>query len=153
MLVLSANFLNFTVTIEGSKIILRKYQKAMNLYLYLPFASAHPQGCIKCTVNSLIRRYYAQNSFREDYINIVTEQVMTWLSLVVTRSSSSYEGCYWLRPISHRTVLALGLAVVRPDHDRTYVVRTYYHQMTIVAEYVMMSQTSLQRTKLGRRMQ
>ena len=25
-------------------------------------------------------------------------------------------------------MLALGLAVVRPDHDRTYVVRTYYHQ-------------------------
>jgi len=58
---------------------------------------------------------------------MTTEQVMTWLSLVVTRSSSSYEGCYWLRPISHRTVLALGLALVRPDHDRTYVVRTYYH--------------------------
>ena len=37
---------------------------------------------------------------------MTTEQVMTWLSLVVTRSSSSYEGCYWLRPISHQTVLA-----------------------------------------------
>ena len=58
---------------------------------------------------------------------MTTEQVMTWLSLVVTRSSSSYEGWYWLRPISHRTVLALGLALVRPDRDRTYVVRTYYH--------------------------
>jgi len=42
------------------------------LYLYIPFASAHPQGCIKGTVHSLIRRYYTQNSFREDYINIVS---------------------------------------------------------------------------------
>ena len=52
-----------------------------------------------------------------------TEQVMTWLSLVVTRSSISYEGCYWRRQISHRTVPALGLAVIRLDHDATYVVR------------------------------
>ena len=44
----------------------------MNLYLYLPFASAHPQGCIKGTVYSLVRRYYAQNSYRDDYINIVS---------------------------------------------------------------------------------
>ena len=44
----------------------------MNLYLYLHFASAHPQGCIQGTVLSLIRRYYVQNSFREDYINIVS---------------------------------------------------------------------------------
>jgi len=44
----------------------------MNLYLYLPFASAHPQGCIKGTVYGLINRYYAQNTYREDYIYFVS---------------------------------------------------------------------------------
>ena len=68
----SVNFLDLTLTIRGGTIISSIYQKAMNLYLYLPFASAHPQGCIKGTVHSLIRRYYAQNSFREDYTNIVS---------------------------------------------------------------------------------
>jgi hypothetical protein len=58
---------------------------------------------------------------------MTTEQVMTWLSLVVTRSSSSYEGWLWLRPIARRTVLAPGLALVRPDRDRMYGVCTYYH--------------------------
>ena len=44
----------------------------MNLYLYLPFASAHPQGCIKGTVYGLTRRYYLQNSHRSDYVRIVS---------------------------------------------------------------------------------
>jgi hypothetical protein len=40
--------------------------KKMNLYLYIPPASAHPAGCIKGTVYGLTRRYYyyAQNTFR-----------------------------------------------------------------------------------------
>ena len=52
----SVNFLDLTLTIRGGTIISSTYQKAMNLYLYLHFASAHPQGCIKGTVHSLIRR-------------------------------------------------------------------------------------------------
>jgi hypothetical protein len=43
----------------------------MNLYLYIPPASAHPAGCIKGTVFGLTRRYYAQNTFRRDYINFI----------------------------------------------------------------------------------
>jgi len=44
----------------------------MNPYLYLPFALAHPQGCIKGTAYNLVRRYYAHNSFRQDYVRIVS---------------------------------------------------------------------------------
>ena len=44
----------------------------MNLYLYLPFASAHPQGCIKGTVYGLINQYYAQNTYRKDYVHFVS---------------------------------------------------------------------------------
>jgi hypothetical protein len=49
----TVNFLDLTLTIQGDTIYSRTYQKAMNLYLYLPFASAHPQGCIKGTVYGL----------------------------------------------------------------------------------------------------
>ena len=67
----TVHFLDLTLTINNRTIISKTYQKTMNLYLYLPFASAHPQGCIKGTIYGLINRYYAQNTYRKDYANIV----------------------------------------------------------------------------------
>ena len=60
----SVNFLDLTLTIEGSRIISRTFQKKMNLYLYIPPSSAHPSGCIKGTIFGLVRRYHAQNTYR-----------------------------------------------------------------------------------------
>ena len=37
------NFLNLTLTIKGSGIISRTYQKEMNLYIYLQSVSEYPQ--------------------------------------------------------------------------------------------------------------
>ena len=67
---LSVNFLDLTLTLEGGKIVLRTYQKAINLYLCLSSASAsvHSVSCIKCTIYSLINRYYAQNTYQKDYV-------------------------------------------------------------------------------------
>ena len=59
----TVNFLDLTLTIEDNHIITKTFQKKMNLYLYIPFASAHPTGCIKGTVYGLIRRYHAQNTY------------------------------------------------------------------------------------------
>ena len=67
----SVNFLDLTLTIEGDRIVTKTFQKKMNLYLYIPFASAHPTGCIKGTIYGLIRRYHAQNTYRHDYIHFV----------------------------------------------------------------------------------
>ena len=67
----SVDFLDLTITINNGRIETKTYQKAMNLYLYLPPASAHPQSCIKGTVYGLIRRYYVQNTHRKDYIHFV----------------------------------------------------------------------------------
>ena len=67
----SVNFLDLTLTIQGNRIVSRTYQKKMNLYLYIPPASAHPAGCIKGTVYGLTRRYYAQNTFRHDFVHMV----------------------------------------------------------------------------------
>ena len=33
--------------------------------------SAHPRNCIKGTIYGLINRYYAQNTYREDYVHFV----------------------------------------------------------------------------------
>ena len=52
----SVDFLDLTLTLEGNRIVSKTFQKKMNLYLYLPAASAHPEGCIKGTVFGLVRR-------------------------------------------------------------------------------------------------
>ena len=65
-------FLDLTLTIKGGHIISTTYQKEMNLYLYLSFASEHPLGCIKGTVYSLINQYYAQNTHRKDYVRFIS---------------------------------------------------------------------------------
>jgi hypothetical protein len=67
----SVNFLDLTLTIEGSRIVSRTYQKEMNLYLYIPPASAHSRGCIKGTIYGLVLRYHAQNTYRKDYVFFV----------------------------------------------------------------------------------
>jgi hypothetical protein len=67
----SVDFLDLTLTIEGSRIVSRTFQKTMNLYLYLPSASAHSLSCIKGTIYGLINRYYAQNTYRKDYVYFV----------------------------------------------------------------------------------
>ena len=67
----TVNFLDLTLTINNDTITSKTYQKEMNLYLYLPAASAHPQGCIKGTIYGLIRRYFNQNTYRKDYVHIV----------------------------------------------------------------------------------
>ena len=64
----SVDFLDLTLTIDGNRIVSKTFQKKMNLYLYIPAASAHPEGCIKGTIFGLIRRYHAQNTYRKDYL-------------------------------------------------------------------------------------
>ena len=67
----SVDFLDLTLTIEGSRIISKTFQKRMNLYLYIPPASAHTAGCIKGTIFGLVRRYYAHNTYQKDFVYFV----------------------------------------------------------------------------------
>jgi len=69
----AVNFLDLTLSIIDNKIVSKHFQKPENLFLYLPASSAHPQGCIKGTINSLVNQYYCHNTYREDYIFYVSE--------------------------------------------------------------------------------
>ena len=54
-----------------NRIETRTYQKPMNLYLYIPQASAHPKETIKGMIFGELRRYKVQNTKREDYLDMV----------------------------------------------------------------------------------
>ena len=68
----SVDYLDLTIILKNGCITTKTYQKAMNLYLYIPPHSAHPPGMIKGMVYGLLRRYYEQNSGREDFLHIMS---------------------------------------------------------------------------------
>jgi hypothetical protein len=70
---LSENFLDLTIYIENNRIITKTYQKALNLYQYLPPTSAHPPGMIRGIIYGLVRNYYFQNTKQSDYRDIVVK--------------------------------------------------------------------------------
>ena len=67
------NFLDLTIEIDRytNSFTTRTYQKASNLFLYIPAHSAHPPGLIKGLVYGFLETYWRQNTFRSDYIKMV----------------------------------------------------------------------------------
>jgi hypothetical protein len=59
------NFLDLTLQISDSKIVTETYQKDMNLYLYIPAASAHPPSCLKGPITGEMHRYWMQNNTKD----------------------------------------------------------------------------------------
>jgi len=56
------NFLDLDISIKGNVITTSTFQKAMNLYMYIPPLSAHPPSCFKGLIAGELRRYYLQNN-------------------------------------------------------------------------------------------
>jgi len=48
----------------------KTYHKALNLYLYIPPISAHPQSCFKGLITGEIIRYWKLNSNQKDFIYV-----------------------------------------------------------------------------------
>jgi hypothetical protein len=70
----SVNFLDITVTIEESgKISTKTFQKPTNLHLYIPPTSAHPPGVLKSLIFGNLQRYWQQNTYVTDFVNIATQ--------------------------------------------------------------------------------
>ena len=70
-LMTTVNFLNLTISINADHHIdTRTYQKATNLYLYLPPQSMHPPNVIRGMIYGLLRKYHEQNTDQEHYIEM-----------------------------------------------------------------------------------
>jgi len=70
----TVDFLDLTITITNNlKIETKTFQKALNLYLYIPPHSAHPPGVLKGLIIGNIGRFYKQNTHLSDYRKVVIE--------------------------------------------------------------------------------
>jgi len=58
-------FLDLNIQLKNQEIITSTYQKAMNLYLYIPPLSAHPPSCLKGLIAGEMRRYWLQNNLTD----------------------------------------------------------------------------------------
>ncbi len=68
----SVDFLDLTISINVNRQITTKtYQKALNLYLYIPAASAHPNRMVNGIIYSLIKQFYNQNSEHDHFNQVV----------------------------------------------------------------------------------
>ena len=66
----SVDFLDLTLTIKGSRIVSKTFQKKDNPYLYIPPHSAHPESTIHGTIFGLLRTYYRQSTYHSDFIKM-----------------------------------------------------------------------------------
>jgi hypothetical protein len=55
------NFLDLNIEINHSGLQFSTFQKPLNLHLYIPPLSAHPQSCLKGLIAGELRRYWLQN--------------------------------------------------------------------------------------------
>jgi hypothetical protein len=64
--------LNLNLKREGNTIQTSTYQKALNLYLYIPPSLAHPPSCLKGLISGELCRYWLQNN-TNDFQSILTK--------------------------------------------------------------------------------
>jgi hypothetical protein len=65
----TADFLDLGLYIKDGFIHSRTYEKAMNLHLYIPRHSAHSPSVLKSLIHGQLRRFWLQNSNKDDYVN------------------------------------------------------------------------------------
>jgi hypothetical protein len=77
---LHTHFLDLKISVQNQKIITSTYQKEMNLYLYIPPLSAHPNSYFKGLIHGELKRYWLQNSPNE-FIQLVTKFIERLLAM------------------------------------------------------------------------
>jgi hypothetical protein len=56
------NFLDLIINLDKSTISFSTYKKPLNLYLYIPPLSAHPNSCLKGLIKGELQRYWTLNN-------------------------------------------------------------------------------------------
>ena len=62
------DFLDLSISIDEGRFTFKTFQKAMNLYLYIPSHSAHTPGLLKSLIYGLVTTYHRQNSLHADFL-------------------------------------------------------------------------------------
>ncbi len=68
-------FLDLNLELKNCKIQTSTFQKALNLYLYIPPNSAHPPSCLKGLISGEMRRYWIQND-PQNFESILTKFII-----------------------------------------------------------------------------
>lgn len=66
------HFLDLTINLVKPSLTFSTYQKPLNLYLYIPPLSAHPNSCLKGLIKGEVYRYWVQNNPQE-YQHLITK--------------------------------------------------------------------------------
>jgi hypothetical protein len=77
---LHTHFLDLKISVQNQKIITSTYQKEMNLCLYIPPLSAHPNSYFEGLIHGELKRYWLQNSPNE-FIQLVTKFIERLLAM------------------------------------------------------------------------
>ena len=80
----SVNFMDLTITIEGNRIVTTLYEKALNLYLYIPPFSSHPRGVFTGTISGQILRIRRLCTYKDD----ADSRIQEFLSRLLARGHS-----------------------------------------------------------------
>lgn len=70
---LSVDFLDLTITLNRGRVSTCLFEKALNLYLYLPPHSCHPPGVVKSLVVGRIQQIYRLTTRPEDRRRLVSQ--------------------------------------------------------------------------------
>ena len=133
------NFLDLTIELDtkNSTFTTRTYQKASNLFLYIPAKSAHPPGLLKGLICGFLETYWYQNTNKKDYIKMV--------SLLYTRLlNRGYESSD-LAPIFNQAALQIDNKLYHPktkkklnppESGRRIFFHLEYHKRDISRKFI-----------------
>ena len=121
---MSVDFLDLTITInKNGKIQTKLYEKAMNLYLYLPPSTSHPTSIIKGFIYGLILRIYRLTS---EVVHIKNDLKKLYKRLVARGYKYDF-----LTPIFEKAFMKIHSTIVpnntNTDIQRPVMLHLQYH--------------------------
>jgi len=116
----TVNFLDLTLSIDNGKIDYTLYEKSLNLYLYIPPASAHPPGVLKGLIaGSLLRilRLTSNPDVRKKHMSNFYARLIArgYTKSILTPIFDKYLRQY------HQSVTPAPTTAPRPDNSREQV--------------------------------